>query len=398
MTSPIENILDQTLSALKNGSSIEEAISRWPAHRDELLSLLQIVDEISGLPKTTVPQPLMKRKYEMPLHKSGFWNSLLHISRFATVSMAIFMFISGLSGAAYAAWFSLPGQTLFPLKKTAEQIQLRFATSDVEKATIQMNIAQKRLEEAERIFSNSDDLKLQSAALNELSSQTQATAEAVKTAAVSSAITKQDHPIVKSLENISQKQQTFISQITPDKMAQAEASANNTNKEVKEIKQIIQLVAATNDAGTLAQLNSDPSEVIISGTVTKILKTGIIVENTQFTYSETTSFQDISNNKLNSEDLKNGDKVTILGSKDSSLEKLMAKKIVLLITDPSAIQSTSSPTVVPQTQDLQKSTTTSSTPTNLIKTQITPAAETTEIPPSQAIGTFIPEDPAPQFQ
>lgn len=67
-------------------------------------------------------------------------------TRIAVTAMSILVL---LTGTTYASFSALPGDTLYPLKRTMEDTRVKFATSPENKAKLQIQFAEKRLQELE---------------------------------------------------------------------------------------------------------------------------------------------------------------------------------------------------------------------------------------------------------
>ncbi len=72
----------------------------------------------------------------------------LHGYIFAPLLIILFSF-----GAAFASADSTPGDILYPVKRQVENIRVLVSPSEEQKLNLQVNFAQKRLEEAERVRS-----------------------------------------------------------------------------------------------------------------------------------------------------------------------------------------------------------------------------------------------------
>src|SRR6266404_2250444 len=148
----LDEIYNQALELLKKGFSKQEVLSKFPQHQEQLAPLLNLSGRLFAMPKSVIPTPLMQRKYAMqPARK--LWLTWLHVSKFAGVSMAVMLLISAVTVAGYQAAISTPGKSLFAIKKSAEQLQLILATNQDDKAKLQVDIAQKRLEDAQQVLS-----------------------------------------------------------------------------------------------------------------------------------------------------------------------------------------------------------------------------------------------------
>ena len=313
------------------------------------------------------------------------------------------------SGAvtAYAAWNSLPGNSLFGLKRAEENAQLIFTINPQAKAKLAVVLAQKRLAEAQQVFSNpaQNNQQEQTAALAELSSQTSSALAAVSSVAQTNPQSANNHPLLSSLENLTQQQQSLLTQIKPDtQIKQAAQSAllalNNNSKQLSQIKETV--AVATNDQA-LTQLSATSTAVAVLGAITQISSGQVTVEKTAFIVNSQTVVQDPDGNTLKLSDVTAGSKANVLGNQTP--DGLVANQI--LITDPSDVAATStdaSPT--PSITVAAPPATTSATTT--VK-KVPPATDTStsedmhtgilQIPtdPNMATGGFIVEDPNPVF-
>ncbi len=387
----IEEILELALSELRNGTSIDALISRWPEHKDELKEYLSIAKNLSSIPKKNVPKPAMQRKYLSVPIKQHFWFAWLHFTRFTAASMAALLLIAGFATTAYGAMKSLPGQTLFPVKKTAEKIQLHFASNDIERANLQLKITKERIADAQTIFSSektTPDQKL--AALTELTDQTDATLKSVKSAANSSNQTPS--PIAESLQDITHQQQALLNKIDSQNKV---ANNDNSNSAVKQFRQ---MVAATNEQASIISLKPDPNTVIVSGIVSLIKPDSIIVDKIEILTSTSTVYKLEQGLATTSKALLEDQQVLVISEKRPSTTTLTAKEILITTlsgqvqgistTTPSSLNtSTSSTSTLPSTKIIKPTTSTSS----VISFPL-PATQN-----DQAVGTFIPEDPTPQY-
>jgi hypothetical protein len=402
----IEEIFNQALQDVKKGASPNEAASKWPEHADQLIPFLQTAQKLWLIPKNQIPEPQMRRKFITAPAKTWVLSAWIHAIRFSTASIAVMLFITGVGGTAYATFHSLPGQALFPLKKTAERVQLHLTSDPVAKASIQISITQKRLDEVEKVFKNpARDSAQEIAALTELSKQTTETASTVKKATTSNSFSGTDHPVVDSFAAVTKKQQVLLNGIKSQK--DIKVATNSAFEATKEAKKVIAVFAATNDQASLIKLNATPNTVAISGTINVINKDSVTVEKTTFTINDKTEIKNSDEETLKAENLSPKTVVNITGLKDNGV--LYAKEIVIIVPDDTALgevkgDSTHSTSTPASTSTVAKPSPTSTQPTtkktesfSSAKKPETEASSTPIHDPNAAIGTFILEDPNPQF-
>lgn len=389
-----EDILNIALGELKNGVEPEKAAEKFPNHLAQLTEDLRAAQILLSLPKNHAPAPAARRKYALApaagkALKFGFkiYKIALAAGGFAAMFALVF--------TAYAAYTSVPGQNLFKIKKLAEKARLHLAFSDVSKANLQVSFAQNRLKEAQTALnSETGSPELQIAALTELAAQTTASVEAVKKAASANSIKPQDRPLVASLQDLTQKQKNLANQIKPQSQVKNAAqnviaSSQKNTADIKEIQNIIQVAGAMPDQGSLAQLTADKLTVSILGSITKLAKDSITVEKTAFAVTAKTLVKNQDGQEIKLAELKEKDRVNIIGKKDYSREgnELEAKQIYL-IKPPQ------------ENGEVQGAFTNTNTPPSIKPAPVLPQTNKTEPgskgekDPNIATGGFIAEDPS----
>jgi hypothetical protein len=391
-----ENAYNQALELLQKGRFKEEVLLELAEFKNELAPLLEISTSLLALPKNVAPRPAMQRKYMLAPSK-GFWLTWIHISKFAGISMSAMLLVSALTVTGYATFKSSPGQTLFAVKKSAEKLQLILAYNQDKKASIQVQITQNRLNEAKEIFSNpTSNIAQEQAALTELSDQTSNAVAAINTVAINDPKSNKNHPLLASLESIAKEQQNLLTDIKPGGQIQAAANSalKTLNQNSEKISKIKQYVAIASNDQALAILNADPNSVAVLGEINAISNTQITVEKTTFELTSKTIVNDSEGNTLNINSLKLNGKVNIVGIKDKN--KLLAEQILItanqdsqpLVKGASSISGTETSTV----ESLIKEANAKSAEQHGSSTNTTVQKD-----PNSALGSFILEDPSPQY-
>lgn len=261
MNNDLENIFDKALLELQNGASVEEALLKCQPEQVHLAEGLQLAEKLGKFPKKTVPSPAMQRKYSLMPVKTT-WYRWLHFSRWIAASTSLILLLSAIAGTGYAAYNSMPGQALFAIKKTAENLQLQFAASPEKKAALQVEFSKKRLIEAEKILKNPDvKPEIAKAAVQELSEQTKNTVNTLVLINKVSPDPQKTKTLVKTLETIATDQEKLAKEVkteaTKDIVLNVEASA-------KVISNYIQI--ATNELEKYEKTNQPTDNNKISGT------------------------------------------------------------------------------------------------------------------------------------
>lgn len=158
MAENFEDVLDQCIDRIAAGESIDNCIDSFPAYADELRSILGVAAAAQRTAASVQPRPefkarlsyeIMAAAHDRKSAKPGWvLPGFLRIPRWATaaaVSLAL-LIVAG-TGTVMASSDSLPGQTLYPVKLAAENVQLALTFSDVSKAKLYAELADKRAQE-----------------------------------------------------------------------------------------------------------------------------------------------------------------------------------------------------------------------------------------------------------
>ena len=173
----VERALDECLSQLNTGElSLDELLARYPEHQAELRPLLQTAMRLRQMPKA-VPSPearaagrqrllaaVARKRREKArarptlLSRLGQSAAILvqplvrpqrQSLRLAQAIAALLLVVSLISvGTVRVAAGSLPNSPLYPIKLTAERVQLALTTAPDKKARLHMSYSQRRFEEA----------------------------------------------------------------------------------------------------------------------------------------------------------------------------------------------------------------------------------------------------------
>ncbi len=162
----IEDILAQCLEDIKAGrATMADCLTIYPAQRQQLEPLLRIAVSIQE-PPDIKPSHAFKVRARVHLMEhiharravikwpwfryTGQVKPIPYKRRFNMVSIivAVVLAISALGGGtAYASQGSLPGDILYPVKLSTEQVRQVLATNDTAKAELYLTFANSRVEE-----------------------------------------------------------------------------------------------------------------------------------------------------------------------------------------------------------------------------------------------------------
>jgi hypothetical protein len=395
----LDKIYNEALEMLKQGRSKQEVLLKHAQFSKQLSPLLDISSLFISLPKNTPPTPAMQRKYIFISSKRA-WLAWLHVSKFAAASMSLILLVSAFSVTGYAALRSGPGQTLFAVKKSAEKARLLLAYNQTDKANIQVAIAKQRLADAQEIFNNpQSNIEQKKAAITELTTQASTAISEVTTVTEKDPNSEKSHPLLNSLEEISNQQRTLLTQITPDKQITDVTSSAllSLNSDSKKITAIKEHVAIANNEQTLAKLTSDANSVAVLGQISKISDTQITVEKTTFNINSKTLIKDINGKTVEVSTLTPKTKVNVVGLQ--GFDSLIAQQILVTTGTETATTSTSTEGEV-KGENTQVASDRNATSVSIsLKKAEKPSStgESLKADPSTATGSFILEDPTPLF-
>lgn len=162
-----EEILADCLEEILNGrGTVEQSIAQYPELRDELSALLKVADILKS--EEVVPAPEFKQRarrhllevmqtsrehaQRQPRNVPERFSGLLRVrairlSPIALVVISVLLIVIAAGGTAYASRSSLPGDTLYPVKRGLEKLQLALALSPEAKASEHLELAQRRTDE-----------------------------------------------------------------------------------------------------------------------------------------------------------------------------------------------------------------------------------------------------------
>jgi hypothetical protein len=173
----VEEAFDETLTRLMRGDSIDACLSAYPELASQLRPLLEVAERLHQLAgKRRVPAArlaagrgrllrqaalgraggrpsgVLGRLRRAPQQLGAFLAPLLRRSVASTVVVAalVVVFLAGTTMMASAS--SLPGDTLYPVKRAAESVHLALTFSEESKASVRQAMDQRRIQEARAVL------------------------------------------------------------------------------------------------------------------------------------------------------------------------------------------------------------------------------------------------------
>ena len=164
MSEKIENILNDCLERMAKGEELQHCIERYPEHKDELVPMLRIAEiTMQSAKDISYNEEVRARcmaRFNVALvtrNKSSKWLFLSFFSQplarpLIASMMAVFVVIVAAGGSTIAAEDTVPGDTLYWVKTTRENVTLVMPRSDMEKAEVHAQLATRRGEEIQRLI------------------------------------------------------------------------------------------------------------------------------------------------------------------------------------------------------------------------------------------------------
>ena len=196
-----QKIVDRCVTdMLENGVSLEECLDRYPAEREELEPILQVAVSLISAQRLTASSKLKRTGWiriqnqisvrnpnKLPvnqakrIHKKSSWADQAHVIRFAFISLMVLVsIVIGFSGVVVASASSLPGDWLYPTKLQVELVQLSLAKPGLENSAFRLELATRRLAEADELIKQQRSLKVDEV-IDSYKSQVQSVFESIET-------------------------------------------------------------------------------------------------------------------------------------------------------------------------------------------------------------------------
>ncbi len=176
MAERFENILNDCMERMLQGESLEQCLARYPEQAAELRPLLIVAAAARKASSAVEPRAEFKdrTRYEIQSllrdNKSGKVapkkGGIGWMPRWAVVAVSlVLIFLLAGTGTAAAASSSMPDDTLYPVKLATEHVRLGLSRGSVNKARVQVSLADKRIEEIAYLAKKGDKERLERALL-----------------------------------------------------------------------------------------------------------------------------------------------------------------------------------------------------------------------------------------
>lgn len=153
--------LDNCLEALERGASLERALKRYPNLASELRPLLQAAVLARSSARVHVPLDVRRRGRSRILQHSAVLAEKRGVARRRVIPlfprMAVTILLAAVlvltsTGLVSASSGALPGQQLYPVKRTWETVRLWLAVSPADRELLESGFEQERLDEIDELI------------------------------------------------------------------------------------------------------------------------------------------------------------------------------------------------------------------------------------------------------
>lgn len=322
------DILDEVVRRAKAGSDFDMKNE----HATLILKLARIPRKNLELPQyEIIKSRILHRIAEMrPVKKLGIkkaWNYFSQAFKIGGAIAAVGLILTSLAvGTAVAALQSAPGDSIYPLKKVAENIQLKLIQDESGKADLQLKFATTRLEELQEILAKQQTGEISEDEALKAADKTVQELKTTATAAASSAanVTTPKSTTVNKLADLNQKLRTAA--------IQSEGTIKVELEKTLETTEISKELAIKNleRAGIKLEENNpiildEVNQVTAHGNLVAVTETSVSIGTAKFFLTKDTKF-----NNTTLKNLKVGMLIDITGeikdNKTYALEISVAKE------------------------------------------------------------------------
>lgn len=326
----LEKSIDEIASRIQKGREV----SSWEKD-PRFASITKIFTTLARLPKAKIPVANFERvknqvldrialPKEIANEKTGMFAAIPNLVKLAAGMLGTLLIVVSLGiGTAVAALQSTPGQTIYPLKKVVENVELALTRDPAARANLQIQFANDRLEELSTVIAQSNAGVISAQDAQRIVSQTvsdlQKTTAAASSTANKSADNKQNAAVLNKLVDLSNKQTAVLkpllsaANISSDgqvKIVLQQALATSQTSKEQAIKNIENAGLKIEDQPiSIDATPSDPQNTVsANGKITELTTESVSIGTSKFLVTKDTKYDSIK-----SADLKVGIAVQITG-------------------------------------------------------------------------------------
>lgn len=162
MSSKLYDALEAGIKALETGADSESVVKQFPELKEDLLPLLETVHKAKTLAVMEVPEAVSRRgKARVLQHAAGMRQaavkprkrgSVFTFPRLAVSLAVALLFLFSGTGLVRASGGALPGDNLYPVKRTWEDVRLLLVLSPESREELESEFERERLHEVDELL------------------------------------------------------------------------------------------------------------------------------------------------------------------------------------------------------------------------------------------------------
>lgn len=155
----LDDVLEECLRRMARGEGIEECFQDYPREAEELRPLLEVAWEVIYASRQ-VPRASFRREAEGRFRAAVAARGMARLSFWRRLSWAAavaILILAGGGGVVAASGGSLPGEPLYPVKTSTEEMRMFLAPGALDKARLQAYFAEARAAEMARMAERGRD-------------------------------------------------------------------------------------------------------------------------------------------------------------------------------------------------------------------------------------------------
>ncbi|MBX4205197.1 MAG: hypothetical protein KW788_03380 [Candidatus Doudnabacteria bacterium] len=271
----LEQIIDEVSNRLQRGRDI----SFWQ-NNYQLSPIVNLLAKLSLFPKAPTPtanfvrikNQIMDRISEpsQASEPAKISHGFSYFFKFTTGAVGTLLIIISLGvGTAVAALQSVPGQTIYPLKRIVENTELKLTRDPETRANLQIQFANNRLEELATVLERNRTGEISSDETQKIVSQTIADLEKTTAAALNSSTTGKTNPTSKQVSTLNKL-------------------VTLSNKQTAILKPLLSAASITNDGQVKIVLEQalETSKISKEEAIRNIENAGLKVEAQPITFAD----------------------------------------------------------------------------------------------------------------
>lgn len=155
MSERLFEALEDCITAINSGRGLEECLAKYPDLADELRTLIETSTAAKSLTATQVPAAARNRSRTMLLEHAARkrktrkpWLTYFRIPRLAmSLAALLVVLVFSFNGLIITSAKTIPGDTLYPVKRAAETVRLKLTNNVEKKHQIEVDYTRRRTEE-----------------------------------------------------------------------------------------------------------------------------------------------------------------------------------------------------------------------------------------------------------